>query len=200
MTQAPKPMSSHIPVALFCFILLVLGLSEWLPEFGNYYWIGLCVIFATIFAVTATMTQDASRTGKHLLHWLGAALALLVIFIFEYGDVINNRQATLFNIVVLGLVAYADGLGIHVRLALLGIFMLGLAVVMAIVSEYLWLFLGLSAMVVALQWYWSHRTTGSHDQNRPAAKTKDEGGKDGPLTPAGLQEPQPTSIEEHKDV
>ena len=148
---------THLPHALFFCIFGGVVVTELMPQFSNYYWYGLCVLFSLVYAFSGTKQSSHNKVTHHLLHWLGAGIAILIVFMFQYQKLISANQAALFNIVIVGMAAFTDGIRIGFKFSLVGIYLFWLALVLSLIEEYLWLFIGLSVLIVAVQWFWSHK-------------------------------------------
>lgn len=145
------------------FLILILsmagvGLIEISVSWSFYYWFGAFLITGLLFVVQAKKSAQERETLQHVLHWIGALAALGLIFLFIRTERIDASQAGLMAVLLLGFSVFADGLRIHLRYMLVGIYLFVTAAIMAYIESYIWWFLLLSVALIALEVYWIRKS------------------------------------------
>ena len=91
-----------------------------------------------------------SEIHLHLFHWLGALVALHIIFMLERHDILSRDAASNVSMVILALSSYLAGLHFERMFLLIGIVLAIMAVIGAFVEQYtLWLILVPSSLIAA---------------------------------------------------
>lgn len=145
------------------FLILILsmagvGLTEISVSWSFYYWFGAFLVTGLLFVVQAKSSAQERATLQHVLHWMGALVALGLIFLFIRTESIDASQAGLMAVLLLGFSVFTDGLRIHLRYMLVGIYLFITVAIMAYIESYIWWFLLLSVALIALEIYWMRKS------------------------------------------
>lgn len=135
---------------LFCILLLLalvgMGLTETVAGGGALYWLILLWVYAFASLARAWLLARKrhesiwSEIHLHFFHWLGALVALHIIFLFERHAIVARDAASDMALVTLALTSYMAGLHFERLFVLIGILLAIMAVVSAFVEQYtLWL-------------------------------------------------------------
>lgn len=156
-----KPWSSRrLQFWLFCALLALaligMGLTQATQGGGALYWLILLWIYA-LFSLVRAWLQARERHESiwpeihlHLFHWLGALVALHLIFVLERNDILSRDAASNVSMVILALSSYLAGLHFDRMFLLIGIVLAIMAIIGAFVEQYtLWLILVPSSLIAA---------------------------------------------------
>jgi hypothetical protein len=154
------------------FLVLVLsvigvGVTELSVQYSLYYWGAVFIVVCGLFSYEGSRSDKAnggqSQVGLHVLHWVGALVALILVFWFVRTGSINQDQAGLIAVLLLAFATFSDGLRVGPRYVLVGVYLFAVAAVMAYVEEFLWWFLLLSFLAVGFEIYWLRRAAKSSE-------------------------------------
>ena len=145
---------------LFCILLALaligMGLTETTKGGGALYWLIVLWIYALFSLARAWMRareqHDSvwSEIHLHFFHWLGALVALHIVFLLERNDIMNRDAASDASLVILALSSYLAGLHFERLFVLIGIVLAIMAVVGAFVEQYtLWLIVIPASLIAA---------------------------------------------------
>ena len=158
---------------LFCILLglalIGMSLTQATKGGGALYWLILLWIYA-LFSLARAWLQARKRhepiwSEIHLrfFHWLGALVALHLIFLLERHEILSRDAASDTSMVILGLSSYLAGLHFERMFLLIGIVLAIMAVIGAFVEQYtLWLII-VPASLVALWLFFKSK----HSHARP---------------------------------
>jgi len=135
---------------LFCSLLALaligMGLTQATDAGGALYWLILLWIYALFSLARAWLRARERREliwpqiHLHFFHWLGALVALHIVFVLEQNDILDRDAASDVSLVVLALSSYLAGLHFERLFVLIGITLAIMAVAGAFVEQYtLWL-------------------------------------------------------------
>ncbi|MCG6868402.1 MAG: hypothetical protein LJE91_06620 [Gammaproteobacteria bacterium] len=145
---------------LFCVLLVLalvgMGLTQATEGGGALYWLVVLWVYVVLSLVRAWL-QARKRHGSiwseihlHLFHWLGALVALYIIFGLERHDILSRDAASNVSMVILALSSYLAGLHFERMFVLIGIILAIMAVVGAVVEQYtLWMIIVPTSLVAA---------------------------------------------------
>lgn len=142
--------------ALLALALVGMGLTQASEGGGALYWLILLWVYA-LFSLFRAWSQARERHESiwseihiHLFHWVGALVALHIIFLLERNDILSRDAASNVSMVILALSSYLAGLHFERMFLLIGIVLAIMAVVGAFVEQYtLWLMVVPSALIAA---------------------------------------------------
>ena len=145
---------------LFCILLALaligMGLTQATDSGGALYWLILLWIYA-LFSLARAWHQARERQESiwphihlHFFHWLGALMALHIVFVLERNEILDRNAASDVSLVVLALSSYMAGLHFERLFVLIGITLAIMAVAGAFVEQNtLWLTVVPISLVVA---------------------------------------------------
>ena len=123
-----------------------MALTQATESGGALYWLILLWIYALFSLVRAWLVARKHHESiwsvihLHLFHWLGALVALHIVFMLEHHDILSRDAASDVSLVILALASYLAGLHFERLFVLLGVILAIMAVIGAFVEQYtLWL-------------------------------------------------------------
>ena len=169
-TSATSSLKRRIEVSEIAMVFLLLlsamgiGVTDWQPEWGFNYWLSMAPIFgvtclATGWSAARSQGQSPSRViVSQVLHWLGLAAALWIMFLFsmETGR-INNADMGLVSLVLLALATFLVGVHVDWRFCIVGVVLGCTALLVAVVEQFLWLGLVPVFIGLGVYGYWRLR-------------------------------------------
>jgi uncharacterized membrane protein HdeD (DUF308 family) len=141
---------------LILLSIIGIGITDFSPEDSHRYWFAMVPIFAG-----ACLILEWSRArGKgqkwttivrtQLLLWLGLLLAVRLTYLLLQTGRLDNENTGLVILLLLALTTFFAGIHLGWRLFIVGIF-LGVALIgAAYLEEFVWMFLILAIVVVAI--------------------------------------------------
>jgi len=150
----------RLQLLLFCVLLglafIGVAVTHTTEGDSSLYWLILLWIYALFSLVRAWLQAKRrhesiwSEIHLHVFHWLGALVALHVIFVLKGHEILSRDAASNVSIVILALSCYLAGLHFERMFVLLGIILAVIAVVGAFVEQYtLWLILVPTSLIAA---------------------------------------------------
>ena len=128
-------------------------------QYSQYYWLSMFVVFGVVFSTASKINaQSSTSVVSHVFHWLGAIVAVLIVYAYVHTGRITQEQAGLLMLLVLAMSTYMDGLRINYRFWLVGVFLALISVVIAFLEEYIWPILIVSILLLALSFYLLQRS------------------------------------------
>lgn len=142
-------------VAMAMLVLSFVGIAatEMSAQWAQVYWAATVIAF---WVGTLVLDRGYFRGGKEFarsatlaaLHWGAVLLAIQLVYFLISAGQIEDPDAGLVNGIILALGAFATGVHQNWRLMVIGV-ALGAAVAgLGLVDEYLWVLLGLAAVVL----------------------------------------------------
>jgi hypothetical protein len=145
---------------LFCLLLglalLGMGLTESREDSGARYWLIVIWIYALV-GLTLSWLQ-ARRQHKaiwpeihlHVFHWLGALVAMHIIFELERREILSRSVTSDFSMIILALTTYLAGLHFERMYVLIGIILALMGLIGAVVQQNtLWLIIIPASLIAA---------------------------------------------------
>jgi len=141
---------------LILLSIIGIGITDFSPEDSHRYWFAMVPVFAG-----ACLILEWSRArGKgqkwttivrtQLLLWLGLLLAVRLTYLLLQTGRLDNENTGLVILLLLALTTFFAGIHLGWRLFIVGIF-LGVALIgAAYLEEFVWMFLILAIVVVAI--------------------------------------------------
>ncbi len=152
-----------IMILLIVLSLVGIGVMNFSPTDGYFYWIAMILVFG--LAAMATSFLQA-KEGVHIirdvwieqsLHWFGALLATGGTLLLLQLNIIDDRGAGLVMLLVLSLAAYLDGLRIGWHFGLVGNFLGLTAIVIPTTPYFMWILFILATITIGLAIYLDKR-------------------------------------------
>lgn len=148
------------PLLILILSMTGVGLIEVSVSWSHYYWFGCYIAVGLLFIVQAKGSNQENAILHHVLHWLGSIGALGIVFLFIQTERLDASQGGLVAVLLLALAVFTDGLRIHPRYMLVGIYLFLTAGIMAYIEAFIWWFLLLSLALIALEIYWMRKLSG----------------------------------------
>ena len=145
-----------ILIVLILLSMIGIGITDFSPADSRLYWLAMVPVFAG-----ACLILEWSRArGKgqkwstilrtQLLLWLGLLLAVRLAYLLLHTGRLDNENTGLIILLLLALTTFFAGIHLGWRLFIVGIF-LGLALIgAAYLEEFVWMFLIIALVVVAI--------------------------------------------------
>jgi hypothetical protein len=145
-----------ILIVLILLSMIGIGITDFSPADSRLYWLAMVPVFAA-----ACLILEWSRArGKgqkwitivrtQLLIWFGLLLAVLLVFLLLHTGRLDNENTGLIILLLLALTTFFAGIHLGWRLFIVGIF-LGVALIgAAYLEEFVWMFLIIALVVVAI--------------------------------------------------
>lgn len=149
------------PFLVLILSMIGVGLIEVSVSWSLYYWFGCYTAIGLLFIFHAKESNRESALLQHALHWLGSIGALAIVFLFIQTERLDASQAGLVAVLLLALAVFTDGLRIHSRFILVGIYLFITAGIMAYIEAFIWWFLLLSLAVIAFELYSMRKSASS---------------------------------------
>ena len=151
-----------ILVVLILLSIIGIGITDFSPADSHRYWFAMVPVFAG-----ACLILEWSRArGKglkwttivrtQLLLWLGLLLAVRLAYLLLHTGRLDNENIGLIILLLLALTTFFAGIHLGWRLFIVGIF-LGIALIgAAYLEEFVWIFLIIAIVVVAIFLLWKY--------------------------------------------
>lgn len=151
-------------ILLIILSLVGVGITDFSPTDGYWYWMFMIVIFGLISIVTGFL-ESRSETGSvvkdilivQVIHWLGAMLTVLAVFLLLQAGRLNFENTGLVILLILAMATFIDGIRLGWRFSMAGIFLGMTAVIAAYFEEFMWIVLILAIVIIAITLAWEHR-------------------------------------------
>ena len=147
---------------LILLSIIGIGITDFSPADSHRYWFAMVPVFAG-----ACLILEWSRArGKglkwttivrtQLLLWLGLLLAVRLAYLLLHTGRLDNENIGLIILLLLALTTFFAGIHLGWRLFIVGIF-LGVALIgAAYLEEFVWIFLIIAIVVVAIFLLWKY--------------------------------------------
>ena len=147
---------------LILLSIIGIGITDFSPADSHRYWFAMVPVFAG-----ACLILEWSRArGKgqkwttilrvQLLLWLGLLLAVRLAYLLLHTGRLDNENIGLIILLLLALTTFFAGIHLGWRLFIVGIF-LGIALIgAAYLEEFVWIFLIIAIVVVAIFLLWKY--------------------------------------------
>jgi uncharacterized membrane protein HdeD (DUF308 family) len=151
-----------ILIVLILLSIIGIGITDFSPADSHRYWFAMVPVFAG-----ACLILEWSRArGKgqkwttivraQLLLWLGLLLAVRLAYLLLHTGRLDNENIGLVILLLLALTTFFAGIHLGWRLFIVGIF-LGVALLgVAYLEEFVWIFLIIAIVVVAIFLLWKY--------------------------------------------
>ena len=145
-----------IPIVLILLSIIGIGITDYSPAESRRYWFLLVAVFAGACLILE-WSRARGRGQKwttivrdQLLLWFGLLLAVFLVYLLLHTGRLNNENTGLIILLLLALTTFFAGIHLGWRLFIVGIF-LGLALIgAAYLEEFVWMFLIIALVVVAI--------------------------------------------------
>jgi hypothetical protein len=145
-----------IPIGLILLSIIGIGITDFSPSESRRYWLAMVPVFAAACLILE-WSRARGRGQKwttivrtQLLLWLGLLLAVFLVYLLLHTGRLDNENTGLIILLLLALTTFFAGIHLGWRLFIVGIF-LGLALIGATyLEEFVWIFLIIALVVVAI--------------------------------------------------
>ena len=145
-----------IPIVLILLSLIGIGITDFSPADSRLYWLAMVPVFAGACLILE-WSRARGRGQKwttivrtQLLLWFGLLLAVFLVYFLLHTGRLDNENTGLIILLLLALTTFFAGIHLGWRLFIVGIF-LGLALIgAAYLEEFVWMFLIIALVVVAI--------------------------------------------------
>jgi len=156
---------SHVGEATILGLVLLaaigVGVTTFSQQYGYHYWLSMAPIFAVVNLLTSWSRARAAgqNAGSILLaqalHWLGAVLAIYVIFLLFRMNWLSDQESGVLALLVLALSSFLSGVHTDWHFCIVGLVLGAIVAGAVFVQEFVWMLvvpLGV-ALVVGLVWW-----------------------------------------------
>ena len=145
-----------ILIVLILLSMIGIGITDFSPADSRLYWLAMVPVFAGACLILE-WSRARGRGQKwttivrtQLLLWFGLLLAVLLVYFLLHTGRLDNENTGLIILLLLALTTFFAGIHLGWRLFIVGIF-LGLALIgAAYLEEFVWMFLIIALVVVAI--------------------------------------------------
>ena len=145
-----------ILIVLILLSMIGIGITDFSPADSHLYWLAMVPVFAGACLILE-WSRARGRGQKwttivrtQLLLWFGLLLAVFLVYFLLHTGRLDNENTGLIILLLLALTTFFAGIHLGWRLFIVGIF-LGLALIgAAYLEEFVWMFLIIALVVVAI--------------------------------------------------
>lgn len=156
----PEEILLAVLVALSVGGIAVMNFSA---RYGLWYWLAMVPVFGGVsiysgwFRVRSQGESGPAILRVQLLHWAALVLAVLLVYLLQGTDRLNNEEAGFVALLALSLTTFLAGVHFDWRFCVLGV-VLGITLaVAAFVKDFFWILLIPVAVAGALVVLWKRR-------------------------------------------
>ena len=163
--MGPRP-RSHVGEATIVILVTLaaigIGVTSVSQKHGYNYWLAMAPIFGVVNIFTSwTRARDAGQNvGSILLaqtlHWLGAVLAIYVIFLLFRMNWLSDQESGVLALLVLALASFLSGVHTDWHFCIVGLVLGAIVAGAVLVQEFLWMLavpIGVVALAAAVWWF-----------------------------------------------
>lgn len=156
-----------ILILLLILSLIGIGITDYSPADGYWYWIIMIGIFciAAIFIGWMQSKRHFKDFKKlfleQIFHWSSSMLIVGAVFSLLHAGRLNSTSAGLVIMLIVSLATFLDGLRVGWRFSMNGLFLGVSAVVVGYVQRFMWIEILLAVGIVAFTFlveYWRKRS------------------------------------------
>jgi hypothetical protein len=158
-----------ILILLLILSLVGIGITDFSPSDGYWYWIAMIVVFclAAIFIGWMQSKQHFKDFKKlffeQLFHWCSSMLVVGAAFSLLHSGHLRPDSTGLVILLILSLATFLDGLRVGWRFSMNGLFLGVSAVIVGYVQRFMWIEILLAVGIVGFTFlvdYWRARRSG----------------------------------------
>jgi len=153
-----------ILIVLMTLAVIGVGITYFYPEKSYRYWLAMVPVFGV-----ACLSLEWSRLKNkgdgfwpiikdQFYHWSGVLISVYLIYMLFNAQQLNNQNAGLVALLVLGLATFLAGIQLGWRLYLLGAFLWIILLMTAYLTGYLWVLILGGTLIMGIYIYWRMRT------------------------------------------
>lgn len=178
MEEIKHPWKARLIVGILMLFLAFLGMvfTDVFRSGGWDYWkwmVGVYAILALWLSWYIRRRQEVLSPitlGHELIHWVGVVATVFMVSYFVYLGIISRFVAGIFDLTLLSLGVFLAGIYIESTFILIGIVLGMMALLSAVVTEYLYAIvipiLAGGALVVAIMVWLSHQKAKQNTQKK----------------------------------
>ena len=159
-----SPIEDGVLILLIILSLIGVGVTEFSPTDGYWYWMFMIVIFGLI-SIMLAFFESKKVSGSvvrevlavQAIHWLGSMLTVLGVFLLLQAGRLNYENSGLVILLILALATFIDGIHLGWRFSMTGIFLGATAVIAAFFDDFMWIVLFLGIGIILISLYWEQR-------------------------------------------
>lgn len=147
-------------IVLLLLSLLGIGVTEFDPDDGYGYWLGMVGVFA-ILAVIISWIQSKKKeidfvdlVKEQVLHWLATLLVVGGAFLLQQSGRLDETNASLVVLLILSLATTLDGIRVGWQLSLVGLYLGSCAILIAYTQQFMLAASGLAIAIVICTILW----------------------------------------------
>lgn len=151
-------------ILLIALSLVGVGVTNFSPTDGYWYWMFMIVIFGLISIILAFVeakrmdgTVVREVVGVQAIHWLGSMLTVFGVFLLLQADRLTYENSGLVILLILALATFIDGIHLGWRFSMAGLFLWLTAVVAAYIDDFMWIVLVLGLGIIMFTLLWERR-------------------------------------------
>lgn len=166
----PEPQSaasrSHVGEATVLVLVLLagvgVGVTNFSPHYGFQYWLVMAPVFAAVNLLTSWTRARAQGQNvssillAQALHWVGAVLAIYMVFLLFRMNLMSDQLSGVMALLVLALASFLSGVHTDWHFCVVGLVLGAIVAGVAMLQEFLWLLvlpIGVAALAGAVWWY-----------------------------------------------
>lgn len=143
-------------IVLMLLSVIGIGITDYSPKDSHRYWLSMVPIFALacIFLEQANpRNKDQKWTSILRIQiplWLGLLLAVKLVYMMLHAGRLNSENTGLVILLLLSLTTFFAGIELDWRVSTVGIFLGATLLGAAYEEEFLWIFLLIAGVVIAI--------------------------------------------------
>lgn len=153
-----------LQIILLLLAVIGIAMTNIARPYGLHYWLAMVPIFALVSIydgwskARSAGIKPTAILKLQLLHWLGSALAVYLVYLLEYTGRMGREAAGLATLTTVALTTFLAGIHFSWRFCVLG-FLLGATVAAgAFWQEFFWLLIAPTVVVGAALMIWHGRS------------------------------------------
>ncbi len=154
------PVEESILILLLILSLVGMGITDFSPDDGYWYWIIMIFVFwVSAMIIAKCQLRNKNKRLKRLffeqaLHWIGSLLIVIGAFVLLYTGHLNEENTGLVILLILSLATFLDGLRVGWRFSIAGLFLGFSAIIAAFFDHFIFYSLLLAITIVILTVMW----------------------------------------------
>lgn len=157
---------SHVGEATILVLVLLaaigVGVTTFSQQYGYRYWLAMAPIFAVVNLLTSWSRARAAGQNAgsillaQVLHWLGAVLAIYVIFLLFRMNWLSDQESGVLALLVLALSSFLSGVHTDWHFCVVGLVLGAIVAGAVLVQEFIWMLAVplVVALLVGLVWWY----------------------------------------------
>ncbi len=149
-----------ILIFLLILSLVGIGITNFSPSDGYWYWIAMILVFAVSAIIIGWFqSKQKERSFKKLLleqffHWGSCMLVVGAMFTLLHSQHLSSDNAGLIILLLLSLATFLDGQRVGWRFSVVGLFLGVSAIIASHFAQFMWIEILLAIFLVAVTILW----------------------------------------------